>query len=189
MSEAFDVEIILEDWDALPVEPLPDLELAMAVLNDVLRKAGRAPVADATWQTWQRERSELWRGQMSALAHFLQHSRELYDTALSCLSRAEDRRPSLPDFFDTIAPLTAAMLLENRFRQEELLRRFAAWCEGRIEGESEAQEKKRLDHLDYRKTLREFEKAEAARKEEEAKRLRALEEARRREQASRGWRE
>lgn len=55
--------------------------------------------------------------------------------------------------------------------------------------ETARQSKARLQQLDYRTTLQEFKKAEAARKEEAKRRAKLLQEARDREAAAHGWRE
>lgn len=184
----FDLERISGELTDLPVAVAMSFDLAIAIFNDVFRMAMRAPVDEVIWTAWQDERGERWTGQIQVLARFFVAS-SLRAQVVACLHQGPDRRASLPEFFDTIAPLTSEMLLNNRFRREEALRRMIEWCEGRIRGETPKQSAKRLQQLDYRKTLTEFERAEEARRKEEETRLRLLREAREREEAARGWRE
>jgi hypothetical protein len=105
--------------------------------------------------------------------------------------RASSSRPDrlLDGFFDAIAPLTAEMIRSNSFRQEEFLRRFVEALGGQVAGETERVSARRLEQLDYRKTLAEFQRAEKARASEAERRAKLLAEAAKREADARGWRE
>ena len=81
------------------------------------------------------------------------------------------------------------MIRANAFRQEEFLRRWIEAVGGSVAGESAKDSKKRLEQLDYRKTLAEYDRAEKARQAEAARRAKLLQEAADREAAARGWRE
>jgi hypothetical protein len=127
--------------------------------------------------------------QLGMLAHALVTT-ALREESVATLSRKPvEPMAALPAFLEKVEPLTAEMIRSNAFRQEEFLRRFIEALGGSIDGESAKQSKARLQQLDYRTTLAEFNKADAARKEEAARRAKLLQEARDREAAARGWRE
>jgi hypothetical protein len=186
----FDPKTIHDELDAAPLEaPLP-VELARAIVDDGLRRAGRAPIPLTTWQTWQRKAHKRWAEQLGMLGHLL--SATSMGQASEQAWRKTRREPArnVEIFFKTIEPLTAEMIRDNAFRQEELVRKWALRLGGDIVGETDAQARTRLDELDYRSTLKEFEKAERARKKESTRRRKLLEEARKRREAeARAWRE
>jgi hypothetical protein len=183
-----DLKKLRDEIAAAPLHSPVPLEVAVAVISDCFRMAERAPVEDARWEKWKKKPRKLWAEQMGILAHFLA-STSLRETTVEALRKAGDRRGALADFFERVEPLTAEMIRANLFRQEEFLRVWAAWCLAPIEGESAQAAERRLDRLDYRKTLEEYRKAEDARKKEGVARAKALKEAEERETAARGWRE
>lgn len=184
--------IIAEIGSSPPTSPLP-LPVAIAAVNDVFRDAGRAPIADSRWAAWyQKLPTPLFRDQVSMLGHFLLVSDALRTASVTALT--DTSHVLEDDFFDLlehIEPLTAAMIANNAFRQEEFLRRWVSFCQGRVEGETVPKSRARLKKLDYKAALAEVEKAEAARKKEEERRakLRAEAERRRKEAEARSWRE
>jgi hypothetical protein len=173
-------------------------ELAVAVVSDVLRGGGVRPPSVAEWQKLVSGalkgetvlRVDLRREQLGILAHALS------STGLGAATEAalRARRPgdvaaALEGFLGAIFPLTAEMIRSNRFRREEMLRRWAAAWQAAIAGESAAESARRLDQIDYRKALDEYQRAEKARVEEAARRAEALRAAQEAEAAARGWRE
>lgn len=185
---AFDIPALQGEIARSPLHSPYPLDVAIAIVDDCLRLAGKAPVAARQWERWGEEMGPLWPEQLGVLAHFLATT-SLRSLTVDAIRRAGDLRTGLPHFFRAIAPLTAEMIRSNRFRQEELLRQWAAWCRGEIAGETPAQSQTRREELDYNKTLAEYKRAEAARKREEARRARLLKEAEERAAAARGWRE
>lgn len=183
-----DLAAIRAELDRAPlVSPFPH-EVATAVVADLWRRAGRAPPDDAAWARWAK-RSPRWREQLGMLAHVLTAT-GLAAAAVACLAGSD--RPAedvMDELVDGIRPLTAEMIRSNAFRQEEFLRRFVACLPGRIAGESPERSARRLDKLDYRKTLAEYRAAEKAREKEAAERRKAILEAQQRAAAARGWRE
>jgi hypothetical protein len=168
-----------------PAFPLP---VAIAIVSDTFRLAGLAPPRATEWS---RRSSKL--GHLAEQAAFLAHV--LASTSLRAQAVDEikatrvDPGPALWSFFEAVAPLTGEMLRTNRFRQEEFLRRFIASLGGSVAGESAGQSEKKLDQLDYRKTLAEFDKVGEARQKEAARRAQLLREAAQREEYAKGWRE
>jgi hypothetical protein len=122
------------------------LDLGVAVVNDLFRLGGAEPVPRRTWLRWA-ERGQGWAEQVAWLAHVM------LGTSLRAWSIGRVRAERLQQFFDAIQPLTGEMLARNRFRQEELLRRWAEVCDARIEGETAEVSAARLDVLDYRQVL------------------------------------
>jgi len=184
----FDLKKIREEIEASPLpSPVPP-DAAAAIVADCFRMAGKPPPADAAWAAWSSEPRSAWGEQIGVLAHFLATTR-LRENTVEALRRAGDRRKALPDFIDRVAPLSAEMIRANAFRQEEFLRAWAAWCLAPIEGETAPESERRLDRLDYRKTLKEYRTAEEARKKEDVARAKTLKEAEERAAAARGWRE
>jgi len=171
------------------VSPYP-VELARAVVSDMLRLARLVPPSRGAWEEWARARGRpLMNEQLGMLAHILA-STSLREAAVRTLrDRAIGPEKTLPSFFDKVAPLTAEMIRANAFRQEEFLRRFVEWLGGEVQGESRKQMERRLEQLDYRKTLDEYARAEKAREAEAARRAKLLQEAAQREADARGWRE
>jgi len=92
-------------------------------------------------------------------------------------------------FLEAVEPLTAEMIRANVFRREELVRRWLLAVSGDVASETPSQSQARLEQLDYRKTLKEYEAAEQVRAAEAERRAKLLREAQERETAARGWRE
>jgi hypothetical protein len=185
---AFDVRGIQAELAAAPIASPYPLDLAVAIVNDTFRMAGIPPVADATWTRWTEKAHTLWTEQMGMLAHALASTSLRAETA-RILSPVHEKEKALELFFEGVKPLTAEMIRANAFRQEEFLRRWVECWDGEVAGESAAQSKRRLEQLDYRKTLQEYARAERARREEQERRAREAREAAEREAAARGWRE
>jgi hypothetical protein len=128
--------------------------------------------------------------QLAMLAHSLTMPALRAESVRALIaSRPADLGPRLERFFDEIWPLTAEMMRANSFRREEALRRWALVCGAEVTGETGAQSRQRLEELDYRTALVEYEKAEKARQEEAERRAEALRKAQEAEAAARGWRE
>lgn len=163
-------------------------EVGVAVVSDTFRLAGLAPPPAAHWQH-QAKAHRLLPEQLAFLVHLLL-STSLREQAVKSLA-GSDLQPAraFEAFFEAVAPLTGEMLRTNRFRQEELLRRFVACLGGSVAGESAAQSSRKLEQLDYRKTLAEYQKAEASRAKEAERRAQLLREAAQREEYAKGWRE
>ncbi|MBT3218951.1 MAG: hypothetical protein HN348_07650 [Proteobacteria bacterium] len=172
-----------------------DPDLAVAMVNDGLRLADRAPVDDQIWAGLMEEPGPLWAEQLGMLARFLATSDELRLQTVEAWR--DDGRQSTAEyavvgFKKKIAPLTAEMIRANAFRREEFLRRWAECCNASIKGEKRAASRKRVSKLDYRSALREFRRAEKQREKEELNRqdlLRKAAEERARQSEARGWRE
>lgn len=181
-----DIDEISDELErAVLHSPIP-LDVAIAIVSDCFRMAECAPVPDEDWERWEEEAGPLWREQMGMLAHLLATT-SLREITVSALAESgEDRRGELSRFFERIEPLTAEMIRSNAFRREECIRRWLQWCGAEIAGESPEESTRRLQRLDYRKTLAEYERAEMARKQEMKSRM---EKARRQKSAARGWRE
>lgn len=191
-SMAFALNEIRRELQAATAQPPVPHDLAVAVINDVFRLAGCKPVADPTWETWTHVRRGLWPEQVAMLAHCLMYSslRAQSVATLSAVSAAG--ADVLDEFFRQVEPLTAEMVRSNAFRQEEFLRKWISVVGGSIDGEAAEASRRRVESLDYRKTLEEYRRAEQARAQEKAKRLEAeriAREAADREAAARGWRE
>ena len=185
----FDLPLIRKQLaESVIVSPYP-LELSAAVVSDSFRLAGIAPPALSSWRTWAGKKRDLATEQLGMLAHIL-HTTSLRDETVATL-RKKSVEPAfaIPEFLDKVKPLTAEMIRANEFRQEEFLRRFIEAVGGVVKGETAKQSQARLEQLDYRSTLEEFKKADAARKAEAARRAKLLQEARDKEAAARGWRE
>lgn len=189
----FDLARIKKELEGTPPEGPHALELAVAVLADVFRDAGLRPPPPAAWTALAGGGSQPARrpSQLGALSHILVVSSLRPETIAALVAAPPaDVAAALEGFLEAIWPLTPELILGNAFRQEELLRRWIATWNGAIAGEDAAESRRRLDQLDYRKTLSEVEKAEKARLQEAAKRAEALRKAREEaEEAARGWRE
>lgn len=187
----FDLTRIREELAGAPLESPYPLELAAAIVSDLFRLAGQTPPAP---DYWRRERQPkpahtLFAEQAGMLAHVLA-STSLRDQAVETLrARRGGPKKLLNTFFEAVAPLTAEMIRSNSFRQEEFLRRFVAAVGGEVAGETASVSARRLEQLDYRKTLHEFGRAEKARGSEAERRAKLLAEAAQREADARGWRE
>jgi hypothetical protein len=174
---------------APPGAPLP-LDVAVAIVADTFRAAGLRPPAAAAF-------AELaGRGahrppQLAVVAHILAVTSLRAGTVEALrASPPADAAAALEGFLEAIWPLSPELILENAFRQEETLRRWIAAWGGAIAGESAEESARRLDQLDYRRTLAEYEKAERSRLAEAQRRAEALRKAREEaEEAARGWRE
>lgn len=183
-----DLKAIMGEAAAAPLHSPYPVEVAVAIVNDCFRMAGKKPVEDATWAMWRETEGDLWPEQLGIIAHFLATT-SLREVTVAALRKTGDRRACLPELFEQIRPLTAEMIRANLFRQEELLRRWAEFCDATIAGEDDSRSRGRIEQLDYRVTLKEYEKAEKARLQEETRRRKILEEAQAKEAAARGWRE
>jgi len=185
---AFELKRIQEELRAAPlVSPYP-LDLSVAIVSDVFRMAGVVPPARSTWAGWTKREHKLWGEQMGMLAHALA-STSVREETVRALAPRFDPSGALGPFFEAVRPLTAEMIRANAFRQEEFLRKWISMVGGTIAGESDKESKKRVAQLDYRQTLVEYEKAEAARKAEAERRAKLLQQAAQNEAAARGWRE
>jgi hypothetical protein len=187
---AFDLKRIRSEAQAAPLPSPYPLDLAVAIVNDTLRLAGLVPPSAQRWkQAPLKGRSKLHEEQVGMLAHLLATT-SLREETVRAIDRARfDAPKALGAFFEAVAPLTAEMIRANAFRQEEFLRRWIEAVGGEVGGESARDSKKRLEQLDYRKTLAEYERAEKARQAEAERRAKLLQEAAEREAAARGWRE
>lgn len=187
---AFDIPRIKRELEGgLIASPYP-FDLAAAIVSDTFRLGGVAPPPANVWKTWLAKRGKtLFAEQLGMLAHVLLVSSARSEAVDTLREQSVDPIGVLPPFFDNIEPLTAEMIRANVFRQEEFLRRFAECLGARVQGESQKASKERLAQLDYRTTLLDYKKADAARKAEADKRAKLLQEARDREAAARGWRE
>ena len=189
---AFDLDAIRKELAAAPLpSPYPS-DLAAAIVNDTFRMSRLSPLPAGVWKKWtgKGQKNKLFSEQLGMLAHILAvTSLRAETTAALQKSQGLEPQKALEGFFETIAPLTAEMIRANAFRQEEFLRKWAQAVGGAIQGENAGQSGKKLDQLDYRKTLEEYDRAESARKAEADLRSKALQEAAAREAAARGWRE
>ena len=174
---AFDVKRLMRELEAAPLlSPYP-AELSRAVVNDAFRRAGKQPLSASSWAD-----RETMGGlpRMAEQAGMLAHA--LASTSLgreTWRALTGDRTPQdvLEQFFRSIAPLTAEMIRNNAFRQEEFLRKWIAAVSGSVAGETPEESRGRLDTLDYGQTLAEYEKAEKAREVEAKRRAEALRKA------------
>lgn len=161
--------------------------LAAAIISDCFRLAKVLPPAAQQWHEWSRKAAKAWEEQLGFLAHLLTTTSLRGETVVALAARRSEK--SLKRFFETVEPLTGEMLRTNTFRKEEFIRRWIEWVGGRIAGEEEKESGRRVEMLDYRKTLLEYERAEKARKSEAERRAKLLAEAAKREADARGWRE
>jgi hypothetical protein len=183
----FDLARILTEVEAAGAPPSYPAALAAAVISDCIRRAGRVPPPAQDWHAWSRKPGPHWEEQLAAIAHLL-NTTSLRDATVEALSTRK-KAPLLPPFFEAVAPISAEMVRTNPFRREEFLRRWIEWAGGRVLGETPAASAKRLEQLDYRKTLSEYAKADRARKAEAERRARLLAEAAAKEAEAKGWRE
>jgi hypothetical protein len=174
---------------AAPLVSPYSLDLSAAVIADAFRLAGQRPPPAATWPKLQKAHPERLVEQAGLLAHLLASTSLRAATTEAINSTKKDATAGLGEFFDQVEPLTGEMVRANAFRREEFVRKWLATWGGRPAGESAEQSAKKLAALDYRTTLAEYQKAEAARKAEAEKRAQLLKEAEEREAAARGWRE
>lgn len=155
---------------AVALQPPVPPDVAIAVVNDCLRLAGRVPVADATWDAWWRDSHPSWTAQVGMLGAWLMDRTPQGLTIgwMGAATASPDR--VLESFFAAIAPLSAEMLRNNPYRQEEFVRRWGACWGASMAGETADQSAARLAWLDYRQTLAEYERARRARREESRRR-------------------
>jgi len=173
-------QLLAEIQSVPPYSEIPKT-LAIAILSDLFRKAGATPPQDSEWRS-------LWHPLHAILAHWISAT-SLGENTIGMLRKTQKPATGFRSLNQALDALEPGLLLHNSFRQEETLRHWAAaWGLG-ITGETAKESQKRLETLDYRKTLQEFSRAEEARKKEERARLAALEAARAAEEAARGWRE
>jgi hypothetical protein len=173
----FDLAAITRALDAAPPEAEASLELAAAVLADLWRAAGLAPPADGLWAalvargTQPAHRA----GQLAALARFAAVSPLGAATVDALRARPPgDAGAVFEAWLEGIHPVAPGLLHENPFRREEAVRRWGEAVGGAFLGESADASRRRLEQLDYRRTLAEYEKAEKARLAEAQRRAEAL---------------
>ena len=186
---AFDLARIKKEAAAARIESPVPADLAVAIVNDCFRLAGMPGVDDATWLEWTTRPKSLSEEQLGMLAHLLAMTSLREETVRVIAGNRPQPAERLKAFLAAIAPLTAEMIRANVFRQEEFLRRWIECWGGEVLGETVEQSRTRLDQLDYRKTLAEYQRAEKVRLEEAKRREKLMREAQEREAAARGWRE
>ncbi len=186
---AFDLAQLREQLAAAPlVSPYPH-DLAVAILCDTFRLGNLRPPGRTEWEGFsKRFANRLWREQVGILAHVLASS-SLREETVRVLTPNLKVAAALGRFFESVGPLTAEMVRSNAFRQEEFLRKWIHAMGGQVKGESSQESLRRMEQLDYRKAVKDFERAEAARKAEAEKRAKMLKEAAQRAADARGWRE
>lgn len=186
---AFDLANIRRQIEQAPLSAPLHLDLGVAVVCDLWRLANLAPADDRSWRHWSRGSWPNFAAQLGMLAHFMAVS-DLRGQSITALRASQVRASDvLPKFFERVLPLTGEMIRANVFRQEEFLRRWIEALQGEVAGETREDSARRLESLDYRKTLAELREAEEARKREANARAQALKEAAERDAAARGWRE
>ncbi len=189
---AFDLKRIETEIGAAALESPYSLELAAAVVSDTFRLGGLVPPPSAWWRRPRggnraAERAVRRAGGHAGLA--AQHDQPAR-AALAALRGGQPQpEPLLERFFEAVRPLTGEMVRANAFRREEFLRRFVEALGGQVAGETAEQSRRRLEQLDYRKTMADYKAAEQSRKEEAERRAKLLAEAAQREADARGWRE
>jgi hypothetical protein len=185
----FDVKRIMAEAQAAPPFAQLAMDVAIAIVDDCFRLAGRVPPKDDAWSKWTKKATANWPDQIQVLAWLLATT-SLREATVEAVRLVDaDPKERLEEFYDQIEPLTGEMLRTNAFRQEEMLRKWAVAWRAPIAGEQVMESAMRLERLDYRKALVEFERAEAVRRTEAEKRAKELAEAAAREEAARGWRE
>jgi hypothetical protein len=190
---SFDLAQITAELDAAPLEAPYPPELAIAVIADVLRDAGVTPPAAADFAALLGTGSAAANrpGQLAALARALALTALRPETVLALRARPPaDPLGLLDGLLETIHPVTDELVAKNPFRREEVLRRWIEAVGGAIAGESAEESRRRLEQLDYRRTLEAYEKAEKSRLAEARKRADALRKAAEEAaEAAKGWRE
>jgi hypothetical protein len=186
---AFNLAQLREQLAAAPLaSPYPH-DLAMAIICDTIRMGNLRPPARTAWEAFgKRFHHALWKEQVGILAHVLSSSSLREETA-RVLTQSFDPVVALGRFFESVEPLSAEMVRSNAFRQEEFLRKWIHAVGGTVHGEADKESQRRLEHLDYRKAMKDFERAEAARKAEAQKREKMLQDAAQSAADARGWRE
>jgi hypothetical protein len=188
-----DLPSVLAELAAAPIEPPAPPALAVAMVADVLRDGGvRPPSAEAFAALLGTGTAPAHRpGQLALLG------RALTTTALGAATVAALRaRPPtdaltlLDEWLEHIHPVTDDLFSTNRFRREEVVRRWIAAVGGAIAGEAAEDSRRRLDQLDYRATLAAYDRAEKARLAEAQRRAEALRKAAEEAaEAAKAWRE
>ncbi|HEX8700986.1 MAG TPA: hypothetical protein VF815_19225 [Myxococcaceae bacterium] len=186
---AFDLAQLKQQLTAAPLVSPYAHDLAVAIICDTFRLANVRPPARSAWDTFpKRFTSPLWRDQVAILAHVLVSS-SLREETVRTLKPNFDAVVALGRFFDSVSPLSGEMVRSNAFRQEEFLRKWIDAVGGQVKGESAPESQRKLEHLDYRRAMKDFERAETARKAEAEKREKMLKEAAQNAADARGWRE
>lgn len=183
------VRILAEIAAAPPAAPMHH-DLVVAVVNDVFRRAGlrvahsaewTGPKLMSDWDTWGAALEQLQREQLAIVAHWLQATSLGPQTVAAVRESRVAPRLVVPRFLEAIRPLTIELIAANATRQQEVLRKWARACQTPIVGEEPDVSKRRLEQLDYGKTLVEFQRAEKARKDEAERKAAAIREAQERE--------
>lgn len=175
---AFDVKRLMEEMAAAPLlSPYPP-ELSRAVVNDVFRRAGQRPLSSSSWQDRETMGGLPRMAEQSGMLAHAMGSTSLREETVAALTPSVSPQDVLGRFFSSIEPLTAEMIRNNAFRQEEFFRKWIAAVGGQVEGEGEEASQKRLETLDYGGTLAAYEKAEQARETEASRREAVLRKAR-----------
>jgi hypothetical protein len=190
----FDLARLKAELDAAPVEAPVPLDLAVAILADLFRDAGVAPPPDEVWPALcaRGTRPAHRPGQLAALARLIMIGSSLRPATVAALAARPPGDPValVEAFLEAVFPVTAELVAENPFRREETVRRWIETVGGAIAGETALASRQRLEQLDYRRTLAEYEKAEKSRLVEAKKRAEALRKAAAEAaEAAKGWRE
>jgi hypothetical protein len=178
-----------KEFAARPLVSPYALELAIAVVSDAFRRANKAAPPPGLWGELRQRYPARFAEQLGMLAHLLASTSLAAATVEAVGATALEPAAGIAVFFEQIEPLSAEMIRGNVFRREELVRKWLGAFGGGIAGETGEQSAARINALDYRATVAEYAKAEAARKAEASERARLLREAEEREAAARGWRE
>ena len=185
---AYDLNRVRNELEGAGVQRVLPFEVAVAVVNDTFRQAALVPPRAAEWKRWAGKQGTV-KDQAPFLAHALVATSLRAQTVEGVKETRPDPAKALSAFFEALAMHTVDMFKNNRFRQEEFLRRWVACLGGSVAGETIALSKKKLDQLDYRTTLADYQKAEASRAKEAERRAQLLHEAAQREEHAKGWRE
>jgi len=188
---AFDLKRLETEIGAAALESPYSVELGAAVVSDTFRLSGLLPPPSAWWRRSRGSRpADALFGEQAGMLGWLLNTTSLREQAVAAL-RAAQPEPErvLEAFFEAVQPLTGEMIRANAFRREEFLRRFVEAVGGQVAGETAEQSRRRLEQLDYRKTMADYKAADQARKEEAERRAKLLAEAAQREADARGWRE
>lgn len=185
---AFDIAAIKRELEAAPAGPHLPWAVSVAIVSDTFRLAGLVPPGVRAWEEWRRRLSRV-EELLPELARAFAATSLRAETVAVLEAKKPSTKGTLAGFFQATGPLTAEMVRNNPFRQEEFLRHWIRRCGGEIAGETDRQSQARLGQLDYREALAEYKKAEAARKTEAARRAQLLREAKEREEQAKGWRE
>ena len=194
---ALDLVQFEQELAGAPLTSPYTFELAIAIVDDCFRLAALGPPDRPAWDEMAAKHPKgRVEEQTGMLAHLIASTQLRQETGLAL----QKSRPGLSaiathlaQFFTEVEPITGEMIRSNVFRREELVRRWLShWTTPAgvsIAGETTEQSAKRLEQLDYRATLQEYDRAEKARQLEKDARAKILKEAQEREAAARGWRE